>query len=258
MQQIITPENVSVSYEKYGSGPPLVLVHGSFSGPIANWEFVKPLFEERFTVYALARRGRGETSATHDHSLEDEGRDVVALIRAIGEPVFLLGHSHGAQVVLAAAAQVPETVRQLVLYEAPWPHLIGKEPLSRLEALARAGDWDGFAYAFHRDVLRVPVEELQELYSTEPWSSIVRDAPATLGDLRALHEYEFQPERFRKLEMPVLLQTGSESPRGLYVTDALAAVLPNVSIDELPGQAHEGMTTAPTLYAESVKRFLCE
>jgi hypothetical protein len=40
------------------------------------------------------------------------------------------------------------------------------------------------------------------------------------------------------------------------VTDALAAVLPNVEIGELPGQAHEGMTTAPEEHVRDVCRFL--
>jgi hypothetical protein len=30
----------------------------------------------------------------------------------------------------------------------------------------------------------------------------------------------------------------------------------DVRIEELPGQAHEGMTTVPAMYAESVSRFL--
>jgi len=54
---------------------------------------VKPFFEKQFTVYAIARRGRGETDATEGYSLEDESRDVVAVIQSIGVPVFLLGHS---------------------------------------------------------------------------------------------------------------------------------------------------------------------
>jgi hypothetical protein len=58
--------------------------------------------------------------------------------------------------------------------------------------------------------------------------------------------------------MPVLLQIGSESPRDLYATDALAAVLPNARIEALAGQAHEGMTTAPALYADAITRFLLE
>ena len=52
-----------------------------------------------------------------------------------------------------------------------------------------------------------------------------------------------------------MLQIGTESPRHLYVTDALATVLPDTRIEELPGQAHEAMTTAPRMYAESVSRF---
>jgi pimeloyl-ACP methyl ester carboxylesterase len=256
MQRIPSPADATVSYDTYGSGPPLVLVHGGFSNHKTNWEFVKPLFDKQFTVYAIARRGRGETDVTEGHSLEDESMDVVALIESIGKPVFLLGHSYGAQTALAAAAKVPDRVRKLVLYEAPWPRVLSKELLARLEELAQASQWDGFAVTFFRDGLSVPVEELDELRATELWPPIIADAEASLGDLRALSRYDFKAERFRELQVPVLLQIGTESPRDLYVTDALAAVLPDVRIEELPGQAHEGMTTAPEMYAEAVSRFL--
>ena len=256
MQLIASPAGVTVSYDKYGSGPPLVLVHGSFSDHETNWEFVKPLFEQQFTVYAIARRGRGNTDATEGHSLEDESSDVVAVIQSISAPVFLLGHSYGAQTALAAAAQVPERVRKLVLYEPAWPQIIGKEALARFEELAQAGDWEGLAVTFFRDRLSVPVEELDELQATELWPPIIADAKASLSDLRALSRYDFKAERFRELRVPVMLQIGTESPRHLYATDALAAILPDVRIEELPGQAHEGMTTAPKMYAEAVSRFL--
>src|SRR5215207_6769566 len=163
MQRIPSPTGATVSFDKYGSGPPLVLVHGGFSDHKTNWEFVTPLFEKQLTAYAITRRARGETDATQGHSIEDEGADVVALIESIGEPVFLLGHSYGAQVPLAAAARVPGRVRKLVLYEPPWPRALGKEILARLEELARAGRWDDFAVTFFRDGLSVPVKELDQL-----------------------------------------------------------------------------------------------
>jgi pimeloyl-ACP methyl ester carboxylesterase len=56
--------------------------------------------------------------------------------------------------------------------------------------------------------------------------------------------------------MPVLLLVGSESPREIYVTDALARVLPDVRIVSLDGQAHEGMTTAPEQFVATVSAFL--
>lgn len=256
MRRISAVNGVTVSYEEYGSGPPLVLVHGAFSDHRTNWELVKPLLAPHFGVRALARRGRGETSATHGHSLEDETGDVVALLESIGEPAFLLGHSYGAHLALAAAAIAPARVRKLVLYEPAWPRLVAPEAVRSLEQLAQAGDWDGFALAFFRDGLSVPAAELDELRSTALWHDILADAPASLGDLRALGRYDFRAERLRDLPVPVLLQVGAASPRDLYVTDALGAALPDVRIEELPGQAHEAMTTAPGMYAESVLRFL--
>ena len=256
MQRIPSSTCSTVSFDKYGSGPPLVLVHGGFSNHKSNWEFVKPLLEMQFTAYPIARRGRGETDATKGHSLEDESMDVVALIQSIGEPVFLLGHSYGGQVSLAAAARVPDRVRKLVLYEPPWPTALSNQIMARLEDLAQAGQWDDFAVVFFRDALSVPVEELEELRASELWPPIIADALATLGDLRALIGYDFNAERFRELPVPVMLQIGTESPLDLYITDALAAVLADVRIEELPGQAHEAMTTAPQMYAESVSRFL--
>src|SRR5262245_54401495 len=178
MQRVRSPAGASVSYESYGSGPALVLVHGGFSDYHSNWEFVRPFFEKEFRVYAIARRGRGETDASEGHGVEDEGRDVAAVLRGIGEPAFLLGHSYGAHVSLLAAAEVPDRVRKLVLYEPPWP--LGREALSRLEGLARAGDWDGFASTFFRDLLRVPARELDAARASELWPPILADAGATL------------------------------------------------------------------------------
>jgi pimeloyl-ACP methyl ester carboxylesterase len=159
---ITTPAGVKVSYSKDGSGKPLLLVHGGFSDDETNWEFVRPLLRERFTLFAIARRGRGETDATDGHQLEDEANDVAALIRAIDEPVFLLGHSYGAHCSLAAAAIVPDRIRKLVLYEPVWPHVISKAWLTRLEALASADEWDDFSVTFFCDVLFVPRKEIDE------------------------------------------------------------------------------------------------
>ena len=121
MHRVTSSAGITVSDDKRGSGPTLVLVHGAFSDHVTNWEFVLPLLENQFTIVAIARRGRGETDATMGHSLLDESRDVISVIQAVGGPVYLLGHSYGAQTALATAVMAPELVRKLVLYEPAWP-----------------------------------------------------------------------------------------------------------------------------------------
>ncbi|WP_416672693.1 alpha/beta fold hydrolase [Egbenema bharatensis] len=256
MRQITTPTQTTVSYEQYGSGSALVLVHGSFSDHETNWALIKPLIEPQFTVYAIARRGRGKTDATQNHSVEDESQDVAALVKSLDEAVFLLGHSYGGQVALGAAALVPGAIRKLVLYEPPWPHIIRRDTLNRLQELAQSGNWDALVTTFCREVIAMPVDELNDLRRTQFWSDMLADAKVSLGDIRALSRYDFDLDRLRDLQFPVRLQIGTESRRDLYVTDALASVLPQVRIEALPGQAHEGMNTAPDLYVESVSRFL--
>ena len=58
-RNLISPSGVRIGYEVYGNGPPLVLVHGAFSDHRTNWAYVRPLLEPHFTVFAVARRGRG-------------------------------------------------------------------------------------------------------------------------------------------------------------------------------------------------------
>lgn len=256
MEQVTSHDGTVISYERTGEGPPLVLVHGGFSDHITNWAAVKPLFQTGFTVAAVARRGRGETEATDGHSLADEAADVAAVVRAAAGPVFLLGHSYGALCALEAAATVPERIAKLVLYEPPWPDAASAEIVARLEELGARQQWDALVETFLIDLLQVPRDEVTALQRSPEWAMWTADAKASLGDLRALIRHTVVLDRYRTLTMPVLLLVGTESPRDLYLTDALAATLPNARVVELTGQAHEGMTTAPELFFDAVTSFL--
>lgn len=256
VESFISPAGATLSYEVEGSGPPLVLVHGSFANHRTNWAQARPRLAKDFTVYALARRGRGESDESDGHEVEDEARDVEALITRIGTPVFLVGHSYGAQVALAGAALCPDRVRKLVLYEPPRPE--GAQPvvLDRMREAAEDHDWAGVAKAFLEGVFKLPAEIIGSLTASTDWQHMTDDAKASMRDVLALSRYDFDAERFRGVAMPVLLLTGSETPPEMFVTDELEAVLPDVRRHRFDGEAHEAMNTAPDRFLEAVTGFL--
>ena len=249
-------QGVAITCDRFGTGPPLVLVHGSFCDHRTNWQFVAPEFARHVTVHALARRGRDKTDATEGHSVADEADDVAALIEAIDGPVHLLGHSYGALVALEAAPLVRQRIAKLVLYEPPLPEAVSAKEVAALEAFAAAGDWEGYTTAFLRDQLSLSDSDLADMRATPLWSQFVAEAPPTRHDLLALPGHSFDPKRFAGLDMPVMLQIGTESRRETYATDALAAVLPNARIVDLPGHGHDAVLTAPEVYARQVIGFL--
>jgi pimeloyl-ACP methyl ester carboxylesterase len=107
-------------YEEAGSGAPLILVHG-LGGSTAIWQKVVGPLGERFRVIAYDLRGLGQ-SHTSDlpTSLDQLVGDLHGLIHALGlERPALLGHSLGAAVVLAYAAEHGERVGAVVGVAAP-------------------------------------------------------------------------------------------------------------------------------------------
>jgi pimeloyl-ACP methyl ester carboxylesterase len=255
LEHVLTLDGRIVSYLKYGTGPSLVLVHGGFSDHLTNWQEARPFLAERFTVHAIARRGRGDTTLTKAPSVIDEASDVVAVLREIDEPSFLLGHSYGAACALEAMTIAPDYVSKAVLYEQPIQGLISPH-IARLNDLANREEWDTLVQIFLRDVLLVPDTDVQELRASRFWDMWIDDAPTTLNDIRAIAAHTVDASRYRSLPMPVLLLIGSESPRHLYVTDLLQGVLPDARVRALEGQAHEGMTTAPELFTDTISEFL--
>jgi pimeloyl-ACP methyl ester carboxylesterase len=257
MEHITTPAGITYSYEKSGSGPPLILVHGTLTTHMTAWMVVKPLFEPRFTTYAVARRGRGETTATEGHTIPDEAADLAALIDSIGEPVFLLGHSYGAHVALAATPIRPGRVRRLVLYEPPLTN-ISDDTFARLEQFGINKDYDAVVFEFMRDVIQMPGQELEMLKNSPFWPFLVADAQASLREWPVLMNYAFDAANFKSLDVPVLLLTGSESPQENYATDALAAALPKARVEIFAGQGHGANFAAPQEFAEVVTNFFTE
>jgi pimeloyl-ACP methyl ester carboxylesterase len=254
----ISRDGTRIAYWRSGSGPPLVLVHGT-TADHTRWARVLPSLEQHFTVHAMDRRGRGDSGDSPGYAIEREFEDVAAVVEAVGEPVFLLGHSYGAICALEASLLTAK-VRRLILYEPPLPlgdpfYLPGVP--DRIQALVNAGDPEAGLEVFVREVLRMPEQEFERYRALPSWKGRVKLAPTIARELAIDRRYTFRPERFTGFSIPTLLLAGSDSPPAFRkAVDVLAAVLSDSRVAVMAGQRHVAMDTAPELFLAEVGRFL--
>jgi pimeloyl-ACP methyl ester carboxylesterase len=100
--------------DSWGSGTPVVLVHGSLATGLDEWQAQRPLADERFRLLVLDRRGYGRSPAV---SGEDFLRDADDIIDVMGDGAHLVGHSYGGLGVLFAAARRPAVTLSLTVLE---------------------------------------------------------------------------------------------------------------------------------------------
>jgi pimeloyl-ACP methyl ester carboxylesterase len=255
MQTVISLDGTPIAYRRSGHGPPLVLVHGTAADHTV-WAQVTPLFERHFSVYAMDRRGRGQSGDAPDYAMEREFDDVATVVEAIGKPVHLLGHSYGALCALEAARCLP-TLRTLILYEPPLPAIFPEGVIARTQAHVDAGDRAGAVLLFMREVPRLPQDVLAELPSVPEWPALLAAAHTLPREMRSNEPYVFVPRRFRSVQVPSLLLSGSDSPPFLRASvEAAGEALPHSWIVTMLGQQHMAMVTAPHLFARAVLQFL--
>jgi pimeloyl-ACP methyl ester carboxylesterase len=254
---VSSPDGTRIAFWRSGRGEPLVLVHGT-SADHTRWEKVVPQLAAQFTVFAVDRRGRGESGDAADYAIGREFEDITAVVDAIGGPVTLLGHSYGGMCALEAALRT-SAVRRLILYEPPLP--TGTEIYvpglrERMDRLLAAGENEAVLTTFMTEVVRMPVEHVEHFRSLPGWDGRVATAHSVVREIHAHDAYRFEPERWRSFATPTLLLLGSESPPFLAAaTEVLRATLPHSTIRLLRGQQHVAMETAPALFVDEILRF---
>ncbi|MGW3423178.1 alpha/beta fold hydrolase [Streptomyces phaeochromogenes] len=112
----VDSDGTSIYYERHGSGPAILFVHGSGGHHAAWWQQVAALREE-FTVVTVDLRGFGRSdSSMSEFDGQDFPGDVVAVLDAEDlTDVMLVGQSIGSVAALRAALLRPGRVSSVAL-----------------------------------------------------------------------------------------------------------------------------------------------
>ncbi|HEX4423175.1 MAG TPA: alpha/beta hydrolase [Kofleriaceae bacterium] len=261
--RVTSRDGTMITYDRRGSGAPLVLVDGAFCrrafGPMAK---IADLLADRFTVFNYDRRGRDASGDTPPYAIERELDDLDAVIAAAAGPVGLFGISSGAMLALRAVSRGAQ-VSRLVVFEPPLvlAGSTGSLPPDRRAEIVRraeAGDRSGATDTFMR-MVGVPgfAFPLMKLFGV--WKKLTAAAHtvpydlALLGDTGGDHAL---PDEIRTMLAAIRVQTtvcvGGKSPPYLHhAAKIVADGVPGAQLREMPGQIHNvGAKPMATVLAE--------
>jgi pimeloyl-ACP methyl ester carboxylesterase len=111
-------------YEVYGSGKPIVLLHGSYMNIPMNWLHIIPLLAKDRKVIVPEMQGHGRTrDIARPLSYEAMADDVSGLLKHLRtDSADILGYSMGGGVAFQVAVRHPEQVRRLVILSGTYAH----------------------------------------------------------------------------------------------------------------------------------------
>lgn len=198
---IININGTDIFYEKSGSGPPFILLHGN-GETHKIFNKAVPLLAERFTVYALDTRGHGQSGKVSQFHYADIVGDVRCFAEALGlESPALYGFSDGGIVGLLLAAQYPNLLSRLIVSGAN---------------LCPNGIRAGWLLLF----------KLIYRFTKDPKIKMI------------LKEPNIAPELLQKITIPTLVLAGSRDMVKRGHTKEISAAIPGSELRILPWQGH--------------------
>ncbi|MGW0467376.1 alpha/beta fold hydrolase [Streptomyces sp. NPDC003027] len=257
--RVTSGDGTRIAYERYGEGPPLIVV----SGALCTAEGERPLaglLARHFSVVTYDRRGRGRSGDTGTYAVEREIDDLAALIEEVGGGGDTYVHgmaSGGALALAAAAAGLP--VERLSVYEPPYAADSGARETHaahgrRLTGLLDRGRRTAALELFLADAMAP--EALAGMRRSAMWPGLEAVAHTLAYDHAVLGDGVVPYERLGRVHARVLVVGGGASPaRTRRAALAVSTALPRGRHRTLTGQTQ---VVAPHVLAPVLQEFFTE
>ncbi|MGQ9847987.1 MAG: alpha/beta fold hydrolase [Bacteroidales bacterium] len=219
---------INLYYETYGSGKPLILLHGN-GGSINAFSNQIPFFEKHFKVIAIDSRLQGKSGGSPDSiSYDLMASDFCALLDYLKiDSVYVLGWSDGGIDGLIMAMMCPNKIKKLAISGA-----------------------------------NVVPDSTAVPYSNILWMQnfIEHDTTASKTEIALNKMMLYQPnipfENLKQIHCPVLVMAGDHDIIKLEHTLKIFQAIPSAELCIFPNSNHGVCQQQPDLFNEIVLRFL--
>lgn len=265
---IVRTNDIETYYERRGSGPPVVFVHGAVLDA-AQWTPQMDALDGEYTTVAYDVRGHGRTggSARESYSVELLAEDLRALVAALDldRPV-VCGLSMGGCIAQVYAAAHPDEVAGLVLAGTFTPELFDRRewlqrsatlratvPFVRLlgyERVEKTMVWfhERFSKGVSGDYGRV-----ERLRAAGPKMETAEFAKVVCA-VAAFHETDVD---YAAIVAPTLVLYGEREPSFVRRHAAkMGSEIARVTVREVPDAGHVSNLDDPAFFTDAVRAFL--
>lgn len=113
-------DGIEMYYEIYGSGKPLVLIHGGGGSILFDYKEVIARLENKFQLIGIDLQNHGRSGHRNiPETFEQDAHDIAALLKSINiEKASFWGFSNGGNTVMQVAHLYPEMIEKLIVASA--------------------------------------------------------------------------------------------------------------------------------------------
>jgi pimeloyl-[acyl-carrier protein] methyl ester esterase len=252
---------MSLHGKSYGSGKPLIMLHGwGMHGGI--WGSVVPQLAQNFRVHCVDLPGYGASLGLVQYDLDGV---VQSLSSQFAEPVTVCGWSLGGQVALRWAQLHPEQVEKLVLVastpcfvqRADWRCAMAADVLQEFSN-AMTQDYQATLKRFLGLQLRGSENERDLLLRLREqlFSRGEPDGAALRGGLEILRDTDLRMQLGQIGQETLLIAGMRDTLTPPAASEYMAQALPNAHLKTVAGAAHAPFLSHPEIFVEHVVEFM--
>ncbi len=245
----VKANGLNIYYEEYGSGEPLILIHGGLNSS-ALWENNLSSFLDHFRVIVPDSRGHGRTNNPRDTlSYRLMADDVASLVSALNlDRPFVCGYSDGGQIALELGMHHSDKFRALVV-AAAW-FKFSSVYTDGIKNLGMSGPDEADYNMFEKQY--PSLVEVIQTSGVEDWKTFFRHTTEMFWT-----PLNYTADDFAGIVIPTLVLIGDRDEY-IPVEEAVEMynMIPNAELAVVPQTTHGNLLANSDLFADLVLNFL--
>jgi len=260
-----------------GAGLPIVILHPGMNSP-ERYTKVSNFLEKYYRVIRIYRYQyrldlKKDIKIGSPCSVSDEIKHVLAIIKEIGEPVLLFGHSSGGTIALEALLKSPDSFVGGLIYE---PALVTKKDSDyylsgdKLDSNGSIGDCvrnsrEALRNGSPAKALSIFMQHVAHLGKfpsnlagklTAAFAKYRPIITCQIDDLEAMEKLGFRINEYKSLNLPLGMIYGEKSIEpNKAMTFAVTDNSPNIELISFKNQGHNGHAQDPNQLGSIIKEF---